>query len=106
VSAPAALAVDYYPRSKVAQAVPGSLEWWLTERYCLYAFDAGGAMYRAEVHHRPWPLQPAMATIRVNTMARPLGLHLPDTPLLAHFSARLDVWVWAPRPVRWDSRGA
>ncbi len=97
VSPPAELAVEYYPSGNVAPATSGSLEWWLTERYCLYAFDADGAVYRAEIHHRPWPLQSARADIRRNTMARPLGLHLPDTPLLVQFAARLDVRVWAPR---------
>jgi len=106
VSPPAELAVDYGPNGGVARAAPGSLEWWLTERYCLYAFDADGAVYRAEVHHRPWPLQSALVGIRCNTMARPLGLHLPDTPLLAHFAARLDVRVWAPRLCRTPSRSA
>jgi hypothetical protein len=100
VSPPAELTVEYHPTGDVAPAAPGSLEWWLTERYCLYALDAEGAVYRAEIHHRPWPLQPARVDIRCNTMARPLGLHLPDVPLLAHFSARLDVRVWAPRLCR------
>ncbi|HEY7362530.1 MAG TPA: DUF2071 domain-containing protein [Methylomirabilota bacterium] len=106
VSPPAELAVDYEPSGDPALATRGSLAWWLTERYCLYAFDADGAMYRAEVHHRPWPLQSARVEIRHNTMARPLGLHLPDTPLLAHFSARLDVRVWGPRMCRAAARAA
>jgi len=97
VSPPAELAVNYSPSGGVTRAAPGSLEWWLTERYCLYAFDADGAVYRAEVHHAPWSLQSARVQIRHNSMARPLGLHLPDTPLLAHFAARLNVHVWAPR---------
>lgn len=106
VSPPAEIVVEYGPSGDVTRAPTDSLEWWLTERYCLYAFDAHGALYRAEVHHQPWPLQPAVVAIRENTMARPLGLHLPDTPLLAHFAARLDVWVWAPWPCRSDSRAA
>ena len=43
---------------------PGSLEWFLTERYCLYAVDARGRLCRAEIHHRPWRLQPAEAEDR------------------------------------------
>jgi uncharacterized protein YqjF (DUF2071 family) len=106
VSPPAELAVDYGPCGGVSRAARGSLEGWLTERYCLYAYDADGTLYRAEIHHRPWPLQPAQVDVRHNTMARPLGLHLPDIPILAHFAARLDVRVWAPRRCRPGVRAA
>src|ERR671925_102553 len=48
-------------------APPGSLEEFLAERYCLYAVDERGRLYRAEIHHPPWPLQPAEAAIELNT---------------------------------------
>jgi uncharacterized protein len=77
----------------VYQSRPGTLEAWLTERYCMYPVDARGRVYRGEVHHARWPLQPARADIAVNTMTRSLGLELPGEPLL-HFSKRIDVVVW------------
>jgi uncharacterized protein len=40
-------------------AEPGSLEFFLAERYCLYAADEG-RIYRARINHRPWPLQKAL----------------------------------------------
>jgi len=40
------------------RAEPGSLEHFLTERYCLYAADGAG-VFRADIHHPPWPLQRA-----------------------------------------------
>jgi uncharacterized protein len=52
-------------------------------------------LLRAEIHHPPWPLQPAEAEIEHNTMASPLGLDLAGAPLL-HFAARQDVVIWAP----------
>ena len=70
---------------------PGSLEHFLTERYCLYA-EHEGVLYRADIHHRPWPLQPADARIDLNTMA-PRGLRLEGEPGL-HYSARQDVVIW------------
>ena len=73
-------------------AAPGSLEHFLVERYCLYAEDAG-RLFRADIHHRPWPLQPAEATIELNTMP-PDSLKLEGEPLL-HYSARQDVVIWA-----------
>jgi hypothetical protein len=75
----------------VKPPAPGSLEHFLTERHCLYA-EHRGVLHRAEIHHLPWPLQPAEADIELNTMA-PAGVELGDGPLL-HFSRRLDVLVW------------
>ncbi len=75
------------------RAEPGSLEWFLTERYCLYATGDGGELYRAEIHHPPWSLQAAEAQIELNTMPPP-GIELPDEPALAHFAARQDVVLW------------
>jgi len=66
---------------------------WLAERYCLYVVERGRAL-RADIHHPPWPLQPAEATIGLNTMARPLGLELDSEPLL-HYSARQDTLIGA-----------
>jgi uncharacterized protein len=85
----------YRPVGEPYRAEAGSLEHWLTERYCLYAAGRRGLLYRGDIHHAPWPLQPAEAEIRVNTMARPHGIALPDTAPLLHFARRLDVRAWA-----------
>lgn len=86
----------YGPSGPVTLAAPGSLEHWLTERYCLYA-GSGDRLWRADVHHRPWPLQPAWAQISHNTMAHAAGLDLPTEAPLLHFAKRLDVRAWRPR---------
>jgi uncharacterized protein YqjF (DUF2071 family) len=75
-----------------APAAPGSLEAFLTERYCLYA-AAAGEVYRAEIHHPPWPLQTAALDLDLTTMT-PDGIDLPADAPLAHFSARQDVVLW------------
>jgi uncharacterized protein YqjF (DUF2071 family) len=75
----------------------GTLEYFLTERYCLYAVDRSVHAYRLDIHHPPWPLESAQAEITMNTMAEAAGLHLPSTaPLLLHFSKRQDAVCWAP----------
>jgi uncharacterized protein len=79
----------YGPDGPVAPAEPGSLEHFLTERYCLYTVHDGN-VHRAEVHHPPWPLQPAEAEIRENTMP-PAAVE--GDPLL-HYSERQDVVIW------------
>src|SRR4051795_7227163 len=70
---------------------PGSLEEFLTERYCLYTED-GGRLYRAEIHHPPWDLQHGEAAIDLNTVA---PLPLPDEEPHVLFSPRQDVVVWS-----------
>lgn len=97
-AAPAEFIGDYGPTGPVYTARPGTLEHWLTERYCLYALNSRGRVYRGEIHHAPWPLQAARARISINTMTTAYGLHLPKTPRepLLHFARRIDVVVWPP----------
>ncbi len=95
-SGPARFSARYGPVSDAATATPGSLDHWLTERYCLYSRAPDGRVYRADVHHHPWALQRADTEIEVNTMTDPLGLSLPDQPPILHYSKRLDVVAWSP----------
>jgi uncharacterized protein len=90
---PARLRACYGPTGARLPVDDGSLERWLSERYCLYVVDERGRALRADIHHPPWPLQPAGATIELNTMARPLELELVSDPLL-HYSARQDTLIW------------
>jgi hypothetical protein len=90
----ATFAARYRPQGERWESKPGTLEHWLTERYCLYAQSPSGKLYRNEVHHVPWPLYNAAAEIEVNTMLYPFGMLLPNKAPLLHFSPRLDVVVW------------
>lgn len=89
----------FRPASEVIPARPGSLDHWLTERYCLYARDPRGSLWRNDVHHAPWPLQRAEAEIRVNTMLAVHGLDGSRPPRLLQFARRLDVVVWSSKRV-------
>jgi uncharacterized protein len=95
---PASFGSRYRPRGPVAAPAPGSLESFLTERYCLYTLDEQGRVHRGEIHHPPWPLQRAEAVLSTNTMAVPLGLTLRGDPLL-HFARRQEVLLWPIVPV-------
>jgi uncharacterized protein YqjF (DUF2071 family) len=92
----ARLSATYRPVGTPFQAVYGSLEYFLTERYCLYNLDHRGAAYRLEIHHPPWPLQAADAEFASNTMADAAGLPLPAVKPLLHFSKRQDMVAWPP----------
>jgi hypothetical protein len=91
---PGAFHGTYGPTGPVYASAPGTHEHWLTERYCLYAADRRNRIYRAEIHHAPWPLQPAAANILTNTLAVADGITLPDSAPLLHFARRLDVLAW------------
>jgi hypothetical protein len=80
---------------------PGSIEHFLAERYCLYTADQKERIIRCEIHHPPWPLQPAEAEIPENTMAVAAGMTIADLkPELLHFSRQQEVVVWAPQVLK------
>jgi uncharacterized protein YqjF (DUF2071 family) len=89
----------YRPTGPVYHAGPGTLDHWLTERYCLYAQSPRGTLIRVQIHHDQWPLQPAEASIARNDLPSPHGLALPDVPPLLHFARRLDLVTWPPERV-------
>jgi uncharacterized protein len=93
---PAELTARYRPVGLPANPLPGTLEYFLTERYCLYNVDDRFRAYRLEIHHLPWTLQQAEAEIELNTMAAAAGICLPDVAPLLHFSRRQDMVAWAP----------
>jgi uncharacterized protein len=93
---PAQFAATYRGAGSPFAARAGSLEHFLTERYCLYNVDGRGAPYRLDVHHPPWPLQRAEADISRNTLAAAAGLALPPAPPVLHFSKRQDMVGWLP----------
>jgi uncharacterized protein YqjF (DUF2071 family) len=88
---------SYRPAGSAFEARRGSLEYFLTERYCLYNIDHSGRPYRLEIHHPPWALQHATAEISHNTMGDAAGMPLPAVAPLLHFAKRQDTIAWAPQ---------
>jgi uncharacterized protein len=84
---------EYAPIGDVRFSQPGSLEHFLTARFCLYTTLQSRLAYLA-IDHAQWPLQPADARFEINRVAEPQGIHLPDTKPLLHFSRRIDVVGW------------
>ncbi len=91
---PAEFVARYGPVQSVELAVPGSLEHWLTERYCLFTFDSRGHMLRGEIHHEPWPLQRAEAHIDRCTMTTASGLPSQSDDAHLLFARKLVVLLW------------
>lgn len=90
----AAIILSYRPTGGFTNAGSGSIDRFLTERYCLYTTDAKDKLHRGVIHHQMWPLQPAEAEFEINSMTRPLGFDLPDDKPLLHYSERLDTIEW------------
>lgn len=81
------------PLGPVVPAAEGTLEHFLIERYVLYA-AARGRLYRAQVHHRPYPVQAAeVAQVEESLRAAAELPSSPDAPL-AHFASGVDVEVF------------
>jgi uncharacterized protein YqjF (DUF2071 family) len=85
----------YRPTSPVRESKPGTLESFLTERYCLYSKSPDGRLFRSQVHHAPWPLQDAEAELDPAQLLKPHGLDVGNTRPVLHFSRGVDVVVWA-----------
>jgi uncharacterized protein YqjF (DUF2071 family) len=95
---PARLAVSYHSAGEPFESRSGTLENFLTERYCLYSADARGRrVRRGDIHHLPWPLQEAEAGLEEFEMTAQIGVTLPDTQPLLHYAHRLDAVAWPPR---------
>ncbi|MBV8128477.1 MAG: DUF2071 domain-containing protein [Planctomycetaceae bacterium] len=97
---PAPLPASYLIRGQVSgpvrPAVPGTLEHFLAERYRLYT-RFQDRLYQGQVHHAPYPLQPATVLSLDENLLAAAGLERPSTPPLALFAAGVDVEVYALR---------
>lgn len=82
----------YRPVSEVCAAAAGTLEYWLTERYCLYTAHRS-RVYRGDIMHRPWPLQLAEADIEANAMAPDFAASIKGTKPLLHYADRLSTRI-------------
>jgi uncharacterized protein YqjF (DUF2071 family) len=87
----------YRPIGPVEPAAPGSLDAFLTDRTRLFSADRRGRLWRTEIAHRAWPLQPAEAEFSANTMAAAHDLVLADAAPHLRFAVRLDVRAWLPQ---------
>lgn len=88
------------PTRKTAEISSGSLEYFLTERYCLFTCNRRGETIRANIHHVPSPLEEAEAEIEQNDLAAATGIELPAEKPVLHYSRRLAVYIWPAELLR------
>lgn len=88
---------EYGARGEAFRAEAGTLEEWLTGRYCLYSANRRGELFRGEIEHPPWTLREAECEIRQNTMGDAMGFDFSSSPhLLCAEPLRVHAW-WATR---------
>lgn len=93
------IACAYRPIAPVAEAQPGTLEFFLAERYVLYSWD-GRRLRSARVHHPPYPLQVAEVTDLAETLVAAGGVPRPAAPPpLVHYASEVSVRIYAPKMV-------
>jgi uncharacterized protein YqjF (DUF2071 family) len=97
--APAELETSWTIGEPLAQARPGSLEFFLTERYCLYSYHRE-QLYRSRIFHQPWPLRSATLDAYQSTMIESLGIKEPKGEPVLHYAESIGVNIW---PLRKES---
>lgn len=99
-AAPAEFEAVWTVGAGLGEARPGSLDFFLIERYCLYSARED-RLYRARISHRPWPLHAARLLSCRSTMIEAQGLPSPrGEPLLHQQGEPLKVGVWPKTRVR------
>jgi uncharacterized protein YqjF (DUF2071 family) len=91
---------DWLPRSgPQGEATPGSLEFFLAERYLLFTELAPGQIARGQVHHPPYPLKTAKLLRCEQSLVSADGIHVADRPDHVLFSPGVNVDIFPLRPV-------
>lgn len=78
----------------------GTLDYWLTERYCFYTTNKKGQLRICEILHQAWPIQQAEVEIINNSL--PIMQYIDDknyTPLV-HYSSGVDVRIWPLKRIK------
>ena len=90
----ARFAAEWEIGKSLPPAVPGSLDFFLVERYSLYTADDLN-IYRCRIHHKPWPLQETRGFSNYHsTMAEIAGLPTPAEDPMLHCGGPVNVDVW------------
>jgi uncharacterized protein YqjF (DUF2071 family) len=82
------------PTRRLAEIRSGSLEYFFTERYCLFTRNHAGQAVRSSIHAVASPLEDAEAEIERNDLPAALGIQVADQEPVLHYSRRLAVYIW------------
>lgn len=98
IDSPAELRATWNIGEPLPESQAETLQFFLTERYCLYA-EHRGQLYRARIFHPPWSLQTATLSALDSTMIESAGLPTPHGESLLHYSEEIGVDIWPLKKV-------
>lgn len=79
------------------EAAPGSLEFFLAERYLLFTELTPGRIARGQVHHSPYPLKTAKLLRCDQSLVSASGIHISTPPAHVIFSPGVTVEIFPLR---------
>lgn len=85
--------VDVDTGRTIGPAAPGTLEFFLIERYVLFAWTQRG-LYQGRVWHEPYVVREATARSMQEDLLKAVQITHPDTPPLVHFCDGVEVSVY------------
>ncbi len=86
------------PRGKLPSPAVDSLEFFLVERYCLFAAEEN-RIFSSQIYHSPWALRSAELLTFETTLFESLGLSAPSMLPLTHYADKQEVDIWAPQRI-------
>ena len=97
---PASFRATWETGAPLPPAEPGSLAFFLTERYCLYTSNAARTkLYRGRVAHAPWPLHAAELLHLETDLLEGHGFPTPAGAPVLHAGGPVSVELWPMRRV-------
>lgn len=92
---PASFRATWKIGAPLPPAEPGSLAFFLTERYALYTSNkAQTKLYRGRIAHTQWPLNTAQVLHFESTLIEGHGLPTPAGPPVVHAGGPVQVELW------------
>jgi len=80
--------------ARLGEAVAGTFEFFLAERYFLYSQSPKNELFRCQVHHHPYPLKDADVIDCEESLLAEIGLKATDMPENVLFSEGVNVDVF------------
>jgi uncharacterized protein YqjF (DUF2071 family) len=90
---PAEFDAAWIIKEQLPASEPGTLPFFLTERYCLYTAHRE-RLFRCRIFHPPWPLREASLSSLKSTMIESHGLPTPTGEPVLHYAEALQVDIW------------
>jgi uncharacterized protein YqjF (DUF2071 family) len=86
----------YAVGAPLGAAEPGTLDFFLIERYLLHV-QRGPTLWTVKVHHQPYPLRQVRLEALEDQLVGAAGIQVATETTLVHYSPGVDVEIFPPR---------